>query len=371
MRPGLGTLLADQFRFLAFRETSPAVREHRGSYLVMGLAFAWLAGIGRYWDHPRAEWWQYAGLGSVAYVFVLAAILGGTIAPLRPRNYSYGNVLTFVAMTSLPAILYAIPVERFLDEATASSANVWFLKAVAVWRVALWVAFLVRVAKLSVAATIVATLLPMALIVSALAALNLEHAVFEIMGGLRNSDRSPRDGAYAVVVVLSWFAYLSIIPLLLGYAVIAIRAWNRGPSLDPVTVRERVRENFFVDVRPSARHGTGLFAKRPFRTGELVYFVPQGRVLRGAEIPGLTPVQRNHLDRISDDLYEVIEPPGCNVNHSCEPNLEERERYGIALRDIAGGEEITLDYDRIACLEAPFPCRCGAAKCRGTVRGRV
>ncbi len=124
-----------------------------------------------------------------------------------------------------------------------------------------------------------------------------------------------------------------------------------------------------VEVRPSPRHGTGLFARRAFRAGEAVYRVAKGRVVRRAEIAGLTAVERCHLDRIGVDAFEVIEPPGCDINHSCAPNLEERDRVGIALRDLAAGEEIGLDYDRIAFLDAPFPCHCGSPECRGTVRG--
>jgi len=232
MGPGLGTLLADEFRFLTFRSTSAAVREHRGAYLALGLVFAWLAGIGRYWDHPRAGWWQYAGLGSVVYVFVLAGILWGVLAPLRPRSGSYGNVLTFVAMTSPPAVLYAIPVERFLDPDAARSANVWFLLAVAAWRVALWAVFLRRIAGLSALTTVVATLLPLALVVTALAILNLEHAVFELMGGIGGREKSPRDETYEVVVLLSWIAMLSLLPLLLTYAV-AVAVKGRGGGSAP------------------------------------------------------------------------------------------------------------------------------------------
>ena len=127
--------------------------------------------------------------------------------------------------------------------------------------------------------------------------------------------------------------------------------------------------NEAVEVRPSPRHGTGLFVRRAFRAGEVVYTVAKGRVVTRAGIPALTPLQRDHLDRIGEDAFEVIEPPGCDINHSYEPNLEERDRQGIALRDLAAGEEITLDYDRIAHLDEPFPCRCGAATCRGMVRG--
>jgi SET domain-containing protein len=97
--------------------------------------------------------------------------------------------------------------------------------------------------------------------------------------------------------------------------------------------------------------------------------VAKGKVVRGAEIGSLTALQRNYLDRIGEDAFEVIEPPGCDINHSCDPNVEERDLAGIALRDLAAGEEVTLDYDRIAHLETPFPCRCGSAGCRGTVRG--
>ena len=65
------------------------------------------------------------------------------------------------------------------------------------------------------------------------------------------------------------------------------------------------------------------------------------------------------------------------VNHSCAPNCEaviERGHVFLkAVRDIAVGEELTYDYhlsrDRTedAVAEARFRCRCGAARCRGTM----
>jgi hypothetical protein len=227
MFAGLGTLLADEFRFLTFRAPGPGVRERRAAYLAFGLAFAWLAGIGRYWDNPRAGWWQHAGLGSVAYVFVLSGILWGILAPLRPERGSYGSVLLFVAMTSPPAVLYAIPVERFLDAGAAGAANAWFLATVAAWRVALWAVFLRRVARLGRGAATVATLLPLALIVVALAILNLEHVVFSIMGGMGPGSQGANDGAYAVVVLLSLLSFLGSVPLLVAYWVCVAGARDR------------------------------------------------------------------------------------------------------------------------------------------------
>ena len=148
--------------------------------------------MGRYWDHPNANWWQYAGLGSVAYVFVLALFLWAIVAPLRPRNWSFVGVLIFVTLTSLPALLYAIPVEKFMSMENAQGTNVIFLAVVATWRVGLLVAFLRRAAGLTRAGVAVATLLPLTIIVTALVVLNLEKAVFEIMGGKHAADPERR-----------------------------------------------------------------------------------------------------------------------------------------------------------------------------------
>lgn len=64
-------------------------------------------------------------------------------------------------------MLYAIPVERFLALPQAQGANAAFLGVVALWRVALYAVFLRRAAGLSALRTIVATLLPLVLIVGA------------------------------------------------------------------------------------------------------------------------------------------------------------------------------------------------------------
>src|SRR6185503_738699 len=111
-------------------------------------------------------------------------------APLRPRNWSYKNVLLFLTLTSPPALLYAIPVEKFMTLPNARTANVWFLALVALWRVALLIRFLLRTGGLSWGATIVATLLPITVIIFVIASLNLEHVVFSLMGGLRDEQRT-------------------------------------------------------------------------------------------------------------------------------------------------------------------------------------
>jgi hypothetical protein len=218
-----------ELRFLSLLPARPDMARLGNHYLTLGLLATWLAGVGRYWDHPKALSWQYAGLGSVIYVFVLALILWLLLWPLRPSNWSYRGVLTFVAMTSPPAILYAIPVERFTSMATAQSLNALFLAVVAMWRVVLLVLYLRRSAKLSTGIILVAAPLPLALIVSALALLNLEHVVFNLMAGIRPEEQSANDGAYQSLVTLTLLSYVSSPVLVIAYiAAIISRSGNKG-----------------------------------------------------------------------------------------------------------------------------------------------
>lgn len=124
-------------------------------------------------------------------------------------------------------------------------------------------------------------------------------------------------------------------------------------------------KNKFVEIRKSGKHGNGLFALRDFKKGESLYSLKKGRMVKYDEIQNLSEREKMHLDRVGDE-YEIIEPPGCFINHSCEPNVEEKNRIGYASRDIKEGEEITIDYTY---LEKPFKCYCGSKNCRGLVLG--
>lgn len=216
-------VIVTEARFLTFRPVKPDMIRLGNYYLILGLLTSWLAGIGRYWDNPRAELWQYMGLGSLAYIFVLALILWLIILPLRPENWSYKSVLIFVGMTAPPAILYAIPVERFFSLNTAQTMNVWFLAIVATWRVILLFLHLKRSAKLNGFAIFVAAVLPLAIIVTVLAMLNLEHVVFKIMAGLSEDERSANDAAYTILLLLTYFSFLASPILLIAYITMIIR----------------------------------------------------------------------------------------------------------------------------------------------------
>lgn len=227
-------VLRTQFRFLAFRDARPDLDAHGTWYLAWGVGVTWLAGVGRYWDNPRADLWQHLGLGSVVYLFVFSLLLWLLVRPLRPERWSFRGVLVFVSLTSLPALLYAIPVELWTSLPTAQSLNVGFLAVVAGWRVLLLYVHLFRVARLGWFGALVGLLSPLVLIVTALALLNLQHVVFRIMGGLRPEEQGPHDAAEHVVRLLAVGSVFATTPLLLAYAGLAVARHRRArrPAAD-------------------------------------------------------------------------------------------------------------------------------------------
>lgn len=222
-------MLKDIALLLTFRWDRPFLLRMGRGHLLAGMLGTWLAGMGRYWDHPDATVLQHLGLGSVAYVFVLAGFLWLILRPYRVEGLSYRLLLTFITLTSFPALLYAVPVERFTSMALAASINVWFLAVVAAWRLALLYVFIRRFARLHHVFSSALTLLPMALIVSALAVLNVEHAVFEVMGGIGRG--TAHDSAYLVVLVLSLLSWTLLPVLLVLYLTGMVRSRKRGQRL--------------------------------------------------------------------------------------------------------------------------------------------
>ena len=193
----------------------------RSRHLAFGLAATWLVGIGRYWDHPSASGFQYAGLGSLAVSAALAVVLWLIVKPMRPAGMTFLNVWTFVTLCAPLAALYAVPVERFMPLRTARDVNAWFLLTVAAWRVSLLVFYLRRFCWLTRFRTAVATLLPITGVVTALAALNLERAVFDIMSG--GGAGTANDGAYMVVIILALLSMYALPFTGLSWLVILIR----------------------------------------------------------------------------------------------------------------------------------------------------
>ena len=220
-------IIKDAFNLLTFRITREAMLNFSRNHLIFGLVCTWLVGIGRYWDNPRVGILQHFGVGSVIYIFALSLFLWLLIYPLKPKDWTYFRVLTFVSLVSPPAVLYSIPVELFTDMPTANTINAWFLLIVSLWRVSLLVFFLRRFAELKWLPTITAAILPLNIIVVGLTVLNLEKVVFNIMGGMDNS--SPNQDAYTILFLISILS-IYVFPLALVSYLICIWIAERKPQ---------------------------------------------------------------------------------------------------------------------------------------------
>jgi len=122
-------------------------------------------------------------------------------------------------------------------------------------------------------------------------------------------------------------------------------------------------------------HGDGVFASGPIAMGELLMDFGGERVTRGQlhgyrersvwEVQAGTYLALPNTDT-GDSLDE-------HLNHSCDANawLADETKI-VARRDIAAGEEITLDqgtwnYDEAEYAHDGTTCSCGAKNCRGVL----
>ena len=212
------TILTDTFDLLTFRISRERILNFGKYHLIFGVICTWIVGIGRYWDNPRVDFLQHLGIGSVIYIFALSVLLWLIILPLKPKDWTYFRVLTFVSLVSPPAILYAIPVEMVFNLEVSNSINAIYLLIVSVWRVSLLIFFLKKLAELGWFSIIVGTLLPLTLIINSLVYLNLEKVVFNFMGGFR--ERSANDAAYQVLWLIALLSILLFLPILIAYLLI-------------------------------------------------------------------------------------------------------------------------------------------------------
>jgi SET domain-containing protein len=130
-------------------------------------------------------------------------------------------------------------------------------------------------------------------------------------------------------------------------------------------------------TQPSAISGRGLFATRPFSSGERIapYAGPLTSIRpttldASAPVYGLEVSPGVWLDGSLDDN------PSRHANHSCQPNAElvwhgEAEGAWLtAAHPIEPGAEITFDYGFSLAESLFHPCRCGTPECVGRIIAR-
>lgn len=125
-----------------------------------------------------------------------------------------------------------------------------------------------------------------------------------------------------------------------------------------------------VTLRRSRIDGYGVFAQQAIREGQRLgqltgESITVAEARRRAQVGGrlmlveLSPARAIDASRSQDALRFT--------NHSCAPNariqVEDGEVQFLAIRDIADGEELTVDYG-LTHHEGRLACQCGASGCR-------
>ena len=121
-----------------------------------------------------------------------------------------------------------------------------------------------------------------------------------------------------------------------------------------------------VEMRPSGINGTGLFARRGFKAGEVVLQWKLDVTVGLADLPNVPDQELKYVHPLDEHTFVILQPPERFVNHSCENNTIPGDFADIAVRDIQAGEEITSDYSIDGAAQR-FACSCGAASCRGMI----
>ena len=143
--------------------------------------------------------------------------------------------------------------------------------------------------------------------------------------------------------------------------------------------RHRRRQKTFV-IKGNSLAGFGIYATRNLASREIVFrgeeraqrIVSREHVMTHWSAEDQLQFRR-YAYPLSDEVYVLWDENPAEwapQNHSCEPNTGFHGLNVVALRTIAKGEELTLDYAELLNEESePFECNCGARSCRGLVTG--
>ena len=122
-----------------------------------------------------------------------------------------------------------------------------------------------------------------------------------------------------------------------------------------------------IIVKDAGDKGLGVFALRGFAKGEFVFRRRHGRVVRNRDVALLSEEERRHLCELDWERSAVLLPPGCYLNHSCDPNALRKGVDVYARKDIREGDEVTIDYRLNAFTGERWDCSCGSRGCQGYV----
>ncbi len=117
---------------------------------------------------------------------------------------------------------------------------------------------------------------------------------------------------------------------------------------------------YYLDIKKSAIHGKGVFARNNIPKDTMFYQVPLNHIF-------LKPKARCAYIK---GKY-VYDGAVLNwINHSCDPNTELDVSGDVpvlkSLRNISPKEEITVDYEKTEKHQTKHACNCGSKNCRNS-----
>lgn len=122
-----------------------------------------------------------------------------------------------------------------------------------------------------------------------------------------------------------------------------------------------------IQVKDTLSKGNGVFAVKAFKKGDIVLVK---RIIKECKS------NTAHATQYGIDRFVLHDDVSTNLNHSCDSNCGIRvndtgTHLLVAIKDIAEGEEITLDYamENYTIEHFPPQCMCGSSNCRGKITG--
>ncbi len=133
-------------------------------------------------------------------------------------------------------------------------------------------------------------------------------------------------------------------------------------------------------IRGNALSGFGIAATRTITRGEVVHRGEGAshRIITSRHVTNTWSEDdrlafRRYAYPLSEEVFALWDADPARwapQNHSCEPNTAFDGLDLVAVRDVACGEELTVDYASfLNDASEPFECACGARLCRGVITG--
>lgn len=126
-----------------------------------------------------------------------------------------------------------------------------------------------------------------------------------------------------------------------------------------------------VVIKNTSDRGRGVFASKNFMQGDVICRVT-GRVVLDVDALKMSRYALNHMSAVSLHEWILVDPPMKYINHSCEPNVYEKDGFVLAMRQISSGDELFFDYsiNGVSNVDTwKMKCKCGNVSCRGVIYG--